>query len=85
MSEEPANHDDYGVLVGWEHRIAGERLDLKLQTVQSSRQLAGSALDNRHIIMTRNQALLLANYLLEVSGKSPPAPRRGRLTRWFGG
>lgn len=84
MAEQPADRDDYGVLVGWTHRASADKLDLKLQTVQSTRQLKGDAIDNHHIVMTASQALLLANYLFEVSGKPRPTPRRGRLARWFG-
>jgi hypothetical protein len=77
-------HGDFGVVVGWKHFPIGRGIDL---TVQSTTQ-SGSKPDQiheRHLLMTNNQALILAKYLLDVTGQSlPPPPRRGLLARWFG-
>ena len=85
MAESPIDRDDYGVLVGWTHSEFADKLDLRLQCVQSTRHLRQAEVDNHHIVMTPNQAVLLANYLFEVTGQTAPAPRKGRLARWFGG
>jgi hypothetical protein len=85
MADQPLDRDDFGVLVGWTHSEFADKLDLKLQCVQSTRQLRHAEVDNHHIVMTPNQAVLLANYLFEVTGNRRPVPRKGRLARFFGG
>ena len=86
MASVPQNDDNetYGVLVGWSHHLFNDKLDLKLQCVQSTRKLERDALDAHHVMMTREQAAVLANYLFKVSGHTPPGPRKGLLARWFG-
>ncbi len=79
----PLDTDSYGVLVGWTHGEFTGKLDLKLQTVQSTRRESRDDVDVHHFVMTPNQAVLLANYLLRITNQSAP-PRRGLLTRWFG-
>lgn len=85
MSREAIDRETYGVLVGWSHHPIGERLDLKLQCVQSTRNLAQDEVDAHHFVMTREQATVLANYLFRIAEATPPKHRRGRLARWFGG
>jgi hypothetical protein len=84
MAKDPNDRNDYAVLVGWTHSEFADKLDLRLQTVQSTRHLQHGEVDNHHVVMTPNQAVLLANYLFEVTGQTQPSPRRGRLARWFG-
>jgi hypothetical protein len=85
MARRSLDHDDFGVLVGWTHSEFADKLDLRLQTVRSTRQRKPADIDNHHIVMTPNQAVLLAIYLFEVTGQTQPNPRKGRMARWFGG
>ena len=75
--------DSYGVLVGWSHSEFTGRIDLRLQAVQSTRRSGREEVDSHHFMMTPNQAMLLANYLFEITHRSPPR-RRSWLARWFG-
>lgn len=84
MNRDPDDRHDYGILVGWSHSGFADKLDLKLQTVQSTRQLKDDEVDTHHVVMTASQAALLANYLLQVTGQTPPR-KPGLLTRIFGG
>ena len=77
------DRDTYGVLVGWTHHSMGSKLDLKLQCVQSTRGLERDEVDSHHVMMTREQAAVLANYLFQITQRQPPR-RRGLLSRWFG-
>ena len=74
---------DTGVVVGWSHRVFSRGIDLQLQ-----RQLLGAAgteIDSANFLMTPNQALILAQYLLDATGQELPRRRRrdaiGRLLR----
>lgn len=84
MSRKAIDRETYGVLVGWSHHPIGERIDLKLQCVQSTRSLAQDEIDSHHFVMTREQASVLANYLFRIAGATPPPRRKGRLARWLG-
>ena len=81
---EGADTESYGVLVGWSHHGFSDKLDLRLQCVRSTRRLKDDEIDSHHVVMTREQAAVLANYLFKLAGTSPPHPPRGRLARWFG-
>ncbi len=78
-----SDRESYGVLVGWTHSEFTGRIDLRLQTVQSTRQTGPTEPDSHHFVMTPNQAALLATYLFEVTHRNPPR-RRSWLARWFG-
>lgn len=82
--ESADERDRYGVLVGWKHTSISDRLILQLQTMQAAGQAPKGSIDTNHVVMTRQQATVLANYLLKVAGASPPPRRRSRLERWFG-
>jgi hypothetical protein len=73
------DRDRYDVLVGWKHTTFDDRLILHLQTMQ-----AASSVETSHVVMTAQQATVLANYLLKAAGASPPPRPRSRLERWFG-
>lgn len=79
------HHDSYGVLVGWKHTSVSDKLILQLQTMLADGQAQKGSIDTNHVVMTRQQATVLANYLLQMAGSSPPPQRRSRLERWFGG
>lgn len=80
--------DEFGVLVGWSHAPFTRGIQLK---VQSTTGEGGPRPDiaARSYLMTRNQALILAKYLLDATGQTLPAPPRGgvlrRLLRRFTG
>jgi hypothetical protein len=81
----PVDRDSYGVLVGWTHSQFDGRIILRLQTATSAGALTVGEVDSQHIVMTPNQATLLANYLFTITNQSPPPRRkRGLLSRWFG-
>jgi hypothetical protein len=79
----PDAEESYGVLVGWTHHQFNGRVDLNLQAKQSTRRNAADDVDSHHFIMTKSQAAVLANYLLDVTNQKPPR-RRGLLGRLFG-
>ncbi len=73
--------DDFGVLLGWSHAPFTRGIQLKLQsTIGDSRD--HDTVAARSYLMTKNQALILAKYLLDATGQTLPAgPREGRLKR----
>lgn len=84
MGENAQGTESFGVLVGWAHHSYDNRVDLTLQCVKSTRSEDARAIDDHHIVMTPQQAAVLANYLYKISGHTPPAPRRGLLRRLLG-
>ncbi|MBC2666888.1 hypothetical protein H7F51_15320 [Novosphingobium flavum] len=73
--------EDFGVLLGWSHTRTSRGIQLKVQSTSTE---AGNPRDiaARNLLMTRNQALILAKYLLDATGQTlPEKPRRGRLLR----
>ena len=84
MGERARSAESFGVLVGWAHHAFGGKLDLTLQCVQSTRLEDRREIDDHHIVMTPQQAAVLANYLYQISGQTPPEPRKGLLRRLLG-
>ncbi|MFN9580062.1 MAG: hypothetical protein ACK56H_08330 [Novosphingobium sp.] len=84
MNRDPTDRHDYGSLECWSHATNTDTIEINLQTVQSSRQLKSEDLDTQHIVMTASQALLLANYLFQITGQAP-VKKPGILTRLLGG
>lgn len=84
MHDATGNQESFGVLVGWAHHGIGDKLDLTLQCVQSTRRENRADIDDHHIVMTPSQAAVLANYLFQISGQTPPEPRKGLLRRLLG-
>ncbi|WP_120717160.1 hypothetical protein [Tsuneonella amylolytica] len=74
--DEPIQH--HGALVGWTHEDLGDRVMI---CMQSRRPLSPDGMaDETRLMMTKNQAAVLANYLFGISGRLPqPARKR----RWF--
>ncbi|HUD28627.1 MAG TPA: hypothetical protein VMQ93_07130 [Novosphingobium sp.] len=82
MGDEPGQEDaggHLGVLVGWRSQDMGENMLLELQTVERATWEQGENPVRTRIMMTNGQAAVLANYLLRMSGATPPPRRRG----WF--
>jgi hypothetical protein len=77
--------ESYGVLVGWVHHDAGERVMLRLESVQSMAAAEKHDPDVFRFLMTKQQAALLGNYLMRLSGQTivDPAPQ-GWFRRFFG-
>ncbi|MFM5948917.1 MAG: hypothetical protein ACKOPM_06770 [Novosphingobium sp.] len=84
MGENAQDRESFGVLVGWAHHAFNDKLDLTLQCVQSSRLKDRREIDDHHIVMTPQQAAVLANYLYQISGQTPPEPRKGLLRHLLG-
>ncbi|MEP7350631.1 MAG: hypothetical protein ABI668_11880 [Sphingorhabdus sp.] len=73
-----------GVVVGWTHHDLGSSIDLRIQSAQSKLALNNDEIDSHHFLMTHNQALLLAKYLLDATGQILPAKQKPALWRRIG-
>lgn len=73
---------DTGALVGWKVNDLGPRMVLRLQTMHRTEE-SDKELRERAVLLDRNQAVLLANYLYEMTGQSRPR-RRSLLQALFG-
>ena len=79
----------FRVIVGWSHQPFSRGIQFKLQSKRAEGDGAGAVEDHR-FLMTRNQALLLARYLLDATGQTLPqrvreGPVRPLLRRLTGG
>jgi hypothetical protein len=84
MAGESPESDSFGALVGWTHTDFDGKLVVRLQTIPNPGSLQRAVVDRHHIMMTANQATLLANYLLTITRQTAPLRRkRGLLARWF--
>jgi hypothetical protein len=63
-------------LVGWTHAALPHGVDLRIQCTASTVALEHQQVETQHLLMTRNQALLLAKYLLDVTGQTLPSRHR---------
>ena len=68
--------ETYGALVGWSHSPCGSGINLRVQSAQSQDALRAGRIDAHHLLMTRNQALLMARYLLETTGQTLDMPEK---------
>lgn len=57
-------------LVGWTHLDMPNGIDLRVECARSRIALDNDLIEQQDIVMTRNQALLLARYLLKVTGQT---------------
>ncbi|MFM5908656.1 MAG: hypothetical protein ACKOPO_13900 [Novosphingobium sp.] len=85
LQTEGLDRDTYGVLVGWKHAPVNGKFDLQLQTKLAAGHLARGEVETFHVMMTAQQATVLANYLLRLADATPPPARKSRLRRWFVG
>ena len=76
--------ETYGVLVGWSHSPCGSGINLRVQSAQSQVDLREGRIDAHHLLLTRNQALLMARYLLESTGQALDIPEKphGWRAKW---
>ena len=72
--------ESFGALVGWTHHDAGDRTMLRLESVLSSEAAKKHDPDLFRVLMTKQQAPILGNYLVQISGHPPAAPQK---RRWF--
>lgn len=79
MTEDPLAT---GALVGWKANDLGKRLVLRLQTMHPTDE-GDKELIERAVLMDRNQAVVLANFLYEMTGQSKPQ-RRSWIRSLFG-
>jgi hypothetical protein len=80
---EDTPHELSGVVIGWKHRAFARNIHLTVQSTSKSRPTP-DAVDIHHLLMTRNQAVLLANYLMRATGNELPTRRRNLWQRLFG-
>lgn len=73
---------DAGALVGWKANPLGNRILLTMQTMHRSDD-GENEVRERAIMVEKNQAVLLANYLFELTGQSK-LRRRTVLQSIFG-
>ena len=71
---------DFGALVGWDYQDLGDRVMVRLQSTQTPGLKADKPLDEFRYFMTKNQAVVLANYLYSISERLPQAKRK---RGWF--
>ena len=81
--------EGFRVLVGWSHAPFSRGIQLKLQGKRVEGPQAG-VVDSQRLLMTHNQALILAKYLLDSTGQSLPervrtGPIRRALRKLTGG
>jgi hypothetical protein len=67
------------VLIGWTHAEVGSNFELRLQSARSRFALDNNEFETRGVMMTRNQALLLAKYLLDATKQTLPKPSKRSL------
>jgi hypothetical protein len=82
QSDKPS--DRTGVIIGWTHHDLGTSIDLRIQSAASQQALNDKDIDSHHFLMTHNQALLLAKYLLDATGQKLPARQKPALWRRIG-
>jgi hypothetical protein len=75
--------DGIGVLVGWSSRDLGPNIVLELQTFGKDGWDAGDEPEDLRLFLTRSQAAVLANHLLQVSGAQRPRQRSNWLRSLF--
>lgn len=69
------------VVVGWTHHNLSSSIGLRIQSVTSKQALDNDEVESHHFLMTHNQALLLAKYLLDATEQSLPVRQKRRLWR----
>ena len=72
--------ESFGALVGWTHHDAGDRVMLRLESVQSSEAAKQNDPDLFRVLMTKQQAAILGQYLVRISGQTPMVPKK---RGWF--
>ena len=77
--------ESHGALVGWTHQDAGDHLMLRVESVQSKAAADRLDPDIFRFLMTKQQAAVLGNYLIQLSGLTVREPKyRSWFRRFFG-
>ena len=73
-----------GILVGWKHHKVSDSLVVQLQSIEPGSQETRTV-DTLDVLMTKSQAMVLANYLSRIASDEVPNARGSlwqRLLRW---
>ncbi len=62
--------NSHGALVGWTHQDLGDNLIFSVESVSDSEAAKRHEPDILQLVMTKNQAATLAEYLMRASGHS---------------
>ncbi len=78
--------ENHGALVGWAHHDHGDgRLLLRIETVQTLKDAKEHSPDITRVMLTKQQAKVLANYLVKISdGELGTMKKPGFFRRVFG-
>ena len=78
--------DSHGALVGWSHQdLGGDRVLLRIETVNTPDAAHDRTPDVLRVLLTKQQAGVLATYLFDLADQRAPRRRdRGMLRRLFG-
>jgi len=77
--------ENHGALVGWSHQDLGNRILLRIETLEGPADAGTPASDIMRILMTKNQAGILGEYLAKASGYAAARPKRsGFFARYLG-
>jgi hypothetical protein len=77
--------ENHGALVGWGHYDNGDRLLFRMETVQSNEALNHHDPDVLRVLMSKQQAFVLGNYLINLSGQTAiDQNKRSWFRRLFG-
>ncbi|WP_373488061.1 hypothetical protein [Blastomonas sp.] len=75
-TEQKSSQSQARALVGWTHFDMASGIGLKIECTRSRIALDNAVIEEHNIVMTRNQALLLARYLLHVTGQALPVEQQ---------
>ena len=75
----------HGALVGWKHQELNGRILLSVETFDATKGGERDDPDTIRVLMTKNQAGILAEYLAKASGYAASRPKRtGFFARYLG-
>ena len=75
-------HSGPQAVVGWVHHPLPQGIELRVQTTSSIFALENHQIATTRLVLTRNQALLLATFLLKVTGHAPDDVPEQRISLW---
>ena len=77
--------DNHGALVGWSHQDYGDRIMLRIESFDGPASDKRGKPDITRILMTKNQAGILSEYLARASGYAKSSGKRpGFFARYLG-
>lgn len=74
---------DIGILVGWKHQHMPDSIVLQLQNVDPGATREERNFNTLDLLMTKSQAMVLANYLAKVASGELASPKRSIWSRIF--